>query len=185
MLTKGIGINKAVQNLKCSFKMKFTLIKLFMVFHLGLVFSNPSNYPVIFDIPTTTDIDTHSTTSNSTELQCNIKGECNGSTLDYSIEPKSTDECLEFCKKSETAKDSFQWVTFSSERGLCKCYDTCENLKPNTTRDNCNDCISSEKDCEVVILECSKSGLCNVSFLGFISTFYFTFYFVSTGHFDS
>ena len=158
--------------------MQYTYLFIFLVLQAGVVFSTPSYYSVNFEDPpptesstasssvatSTTPVSTTSSDEVSTQnpdLQCSVKGECEGGALTYSIEPKDIDSCLQFCKTSDSAKDKFTWASFSPSRGLCKCFEGDCNLKPNTFRDDCTDCVSSQKECEA--LECAKEGLCQVS----------------------
>ena len=111
-----------------------------IVLNLGLTLATP------FSITTLTE-------------SCDIKdGECDGSSLDFSVDSQDINGCINFCKESET--NNQLGIAFASfNLGVCGCFSSCD--EPNT---NCEECKYSDiSSCEVS--ECSKIGLCKGSLL--------------------
>lgn len=125
---------------------------------LSLAFANPALL-ARRDVETTTQVSLGSTTTAEAEKQCNVKGECQGKVVGFSFDPTSIEECQKYCQGFPDLNPTITWVTYSSEKNFCECFEDCNDGPELTAK--CPDCVSSELDCQII--QCFVPGLCTVS----------------------
>ncbi len=88
----------------------------------------------------------------SSQLQCSIPGQCVDSDLIQSEIDDDKYACHNECKNNEACK----WFTFNAKVNFCELFETCNDI----TEESCEDCVTSQKDCDVY--QCGLQGSCQV-----------------------